>query len=126
MDRSMTAFAPFERKTVPPHAETHIPSAPPLPTRTDRDPTEPAPSQLDQMGERIANLSDAVFDPAGLLHALFAELDRKAALRHEETMRTLTTHANGQIELSDRLAKLEPEVERHDAELRIVATRSAE
>ena len=126
-ERPMTRFHLFEPKqapTVPPIDETRIPGPPPMPT--DRDPTEPAPSQLDQMGERLANLSDAVFLPDGLLHALFASLDERARLRHEETMRTLTTIANGMDALSNDVAQLKPEVERHDAELRLVTLRPAE
>lgn len=124
-DRAMTAYHLFEGK-----GEPVIPGPPPLPTGTG--PTEPStgppPTQLDQIEDRIAKLEDALYSPDGLLHTLFASLDRKAQERHEvamrgheEIMRTLTTIANGQSELSDRLAKLEPKVEEHEAELRLVA-----
>ncbi|HEY3256273.1 MAG TPA: hypothetical protein VGJ91_20080 [Polyangiaceae bacterium] len=116
--RAMTAFAPFERKP----SDPQIPGPPPMPT--DIGQTEPStgppPTQLDLIEDRLSKVEDALFLPDGVLHALFAALDQKAVARHEEMMRTLTTIANGQSDLSDRLAKLEPEVERHDAQLHLL------
>lgn len=122
--RAMTPFAPFERKL----SEPRIPGPPPLPTDIGQtEPTtKPPPSQIDQIEEQLASVHDALHSPDGLLHALFAALDQKAAARHEELMRTLTTIANGQVELSERVGGLEPDVERHEAQLKLVALRAAE
>jgi hypothetical protein len=128
-DRAMTPFHLFEGK---------IPGPPPLPTgtgsgATDRSaepapPTGPPPSPMDAVHARLAAVEDHLVSPGGLLHNLFAGLERRAQERHEivmrgqeEIMRTLTTIANGQMDLSDRLAQLEPEVERHGARLSLAA-----
>ncbi len=82
--------------------------------------TGPPPTQLDMIEDRLSKLEDALYMPAGVLHALFAALDQKAAERHEETMRTLTTIANGVSELSNDVAHLKPKVEAHDARLHLL------
>ena len=105
--------------------DTRIPGPPPMPT--DIGPTEPStkppPAQLDQLEEQLAAVHDALYSPDGMLHSLFANLTRQLKAQHEESMRTLTTISNGQMDLSDRVAQLEPAVEQHDAELRLVALR---
>jgi hypothetical protein len=54
---------------------------------------------------------------------LFGNLLRIMKEQHEETMRTLTTLANGVAALSNDVALLKPKVEEHEAELKLVALR---
>jgi hypothetical protein len=119
-DRAMTPYHLFESKD----DEPVIPGPPLLPT--DISPplaasTKPPPSPLDQFREQLASVHDALHAPDGLLHTLFANLLRVQREQHEETMRTLTTLANGLGQLSHDVATLKPKVEEHDAELRLVA-----
>jgi hypothetical protein len=112
-------------------ADSKLPSDPPLPTGVSLSTTEPAEAlpfdPISDIGERLATLSDAVLSPEGLLHRLFGALERRADLRHQETMRALThvtqalsDVANNQVETLARLNKLEPTVEEHEAHIRIV------
>jgi hypothetical protein len=116
--------------SAPADEDTHIPGPPPLPTgtgaATDRT-TQPPQEPLEEIRGRLASIEDALVDPTGFLALVVAEIDRKAAARHEETMRTLTQLSNalahvseGVINLSSRLGKLEPEVETYEARLRLV------
>ena len=119
--RAMTAYHLFETKLDDPQ----IPGPPPLPTGTDHAPTDPStgppPSPLEAIEQRLSKLEDALYTPDGALHSLFANLVQLQTRQHEEMMRTLTNIANGQMDLSDRLAKLEPEVERQAARLSLAA-----
>lgn len=125
----MSEHPPFDPH--PPAYVTPVPSLPkPPPMPTDIGPTDPVtgppPSPLDQIEDRISKVEDALYLPNGVLHALFANLLQIMKAQHEETMRTLTTLANGMAELSDDVAHLKPDVERHDVELRLLELRSAE
>lgn len=130
-DRAMTKFEGFTRGSEP-----AIPGPPPLPTdigETDRasepaPPTGPPPSPMDVVYARLAAVEDHLISPGGLLHNLFADLERRAQERHESVMRgqeeimlTLTTIANGVSDLSNRMAHIEPEVERQGARLSLAA-----
>jgi hypothetical protein len=118
-----------ERDTMPPAGETHIPGPAKLPSefaRTER------PSPVDDLARRFGDLSDALHDENGLVHRLFAELERKAAKReqraqrrHRQVMKLLTTIANGVADLSARVSKLEPP-ETHAARLSLVKDQPAE
>lgn len=131
-NRPMTAYEPFAHKpgaeTVPPEAETHIPGPPGMPSDLRVPTTEPAPDELTEIGQRLASMSDALFDPNGLLHMLFAGLKERQRLDHEETMRSLTAISqtlrdvvDNQLDGLARLNKLEPQVEEHGARLKVVS-----
>lgn len=80
----------------------------------------PSAGELRDLTRRFGELSDALHDPEGLLHRLLAAMEEKAAERHRDVLAALATVANGQVDISGRLQKLEPEVERHDAKLKLV------
>jgi len=109
---------------VPSHSPdaTRIPGPPPMPTNVGQtEPsTGPPPTQLDLIEDRLAKLEDAIHSPDGVLHTLFGNLVRLMTAQHEETMRTLTTIANGQADISNRMAQIEPQVEEHDARLHLL------
>jgi hypothetical protein len=108
---------PPERETLPPAAETHIPAPARVPTGllpTDRiDP-------LASLAERVGDLSDALHDPDGLVHRLFAEAEQRAAERHREVMSALRHVIDNQVEGLARLDKLEPRVDEAEARLHLV------
>ncbi len=98
-------------RTTSPDAVT-LPPDPRLPAELEpKHDTEPHVTwvELRELDRRITLLSHAVLNPDGL-----------TARRHEEVMRALTTVINGQNDISARLAKLEPTVERHEHALKLV------
>lgn len=99
--------------TLPPDARIPAELAP-------KHDTDRGGSELDHMAARLGELSDALHDPKGLVRRLFKTVEENAAARHAELMTALKHLANGQVDLSARLAKLEPTVERHDATLKLV------
>lgn len=113
--------------TLPPQAVS-IPGPPRLPSDMASHQTDPAaPVTLADLGHRINALSDELNDPDGLLHSLFNRLSNQSIEQHEEVMRSLTaiaqtqtTLAEGLLDLSARLGKLEPEVEQHGAHLVLI------
>ena len=109
--------------TLPPIAETYIPSAPKLPSEfaaTER------PSPLDAVAERLGDLSDALHDPEGLVHRLLASIEERAETRaserHRQLMETVGHISNQLVELTQVVAKLVPEQARHAAELKLIKT----
>ncbi len=125
-------FAPFDpnehtREQPDLLADEPLPPPPRLPSGIGLPDTKPAPDPLVELTERVTALSEQLFLPSGLLQSLFASLEMRAAARHEEQMRALTTVANGLVELTssvaelaEAVARLEPEQERHEARLRLL------
>jgi len=123
-ERTITPYAAFEsdapqreRETLPPASETHIPG--PARTGFESARTEPI-DRIDDMGRRIGELSDALLQPDGLLARLIADLDKRNADRHAEVMKAHATVADQVLALTEQVAKLVPEVERHETALRIM------
>jgi hypothetical protein len=89
---------------------------------------------LASLAERVGDLSDALHDPDGLVHRLFADAeknaaarDKRAEARHAEAMAALRHITDNQLEVLARLDRLEPQVAEHDARLRLVpSAQSAE
>lgn len=128
-DRPITPYAAFE-SDVPPRLPTTRPPAgivpsvnpgsPPMPTGLELR-TEPAqdtdsPDPLISLSARVANLSDLLLKPEGLL-----------ARRHDEMMRVLVTISTEQLRASEvtrRLAeairKMLPDDERRESILTLL------
>jgi len=77
-------------------------------------------SPLLDLADRFGELSDALHAPDGLVHRLFAGAETQAAERHKEVMTALRHLSDGLLDVSGRLAKLEPEAERHEARLTLL------
>lgn len=103
-----------ERITLPPARETQIPSAAPLPRDTLR--ADPIAS----LSDRVGDLSDALHDPDGLIHRLFAAAEERAAARHCQLLQVLGHVSNQVVELTAIVNKLAPEQERQAAKLKLI------
>lgn len=96
--------------TLPPEAESRLPRDPRLPSDTDPD----------SVGVRLAALSDSLHDENGLVHQLFAEVERRAAERHKELIAAVKHVAEEQLRTTSALERLQPEHEQHAARLRML------
>lgn len=121
-DRPITPFAAFESDS-PPELPPTLPPDPKLPTDVDFVATDRAadPDPLISLTARVANLSDQLVLPEGLLHRLFKDSDRRSARRDRRIMKMLCRVLNNQVEGLDRISKLEtsvdelkPKVETHE------------
>jgi hypothetical protein len=99
-----------------------IPAPPPAPSH--------GPLHVDPLADisrRLGELSDALHDPEGLVHRLFADSEEVAERRFNTIMtalaainKTVTDIADAQIELAARLTPVETGVDRHEAELVLI------
>lgn len=120
-DRPITPFAAFESDS-PPELPSTLPPDPKLPTDVDFRAIETERAvDPESIAARVANLSDQLLLPEGIVHRLFKDSDRRSARRDRRIMKMLCRVLNNQVEGLDRISKLEtsvdelkPKVETHE------------
>lgn len=91
--------------------------------RFPHDPKLPQGDVLVDMFQRIADMSDALHDPDGLLQVALKAMADKATQRHVEMMAVIGRTLTQVLAISARLDIAEDDIERVDARITLLAPR---